>query len=96
MGKSPFGRIFANVRLLNKILNKIKIKEIRITDFKRFTKLNISNSSNYIKLVVLVGLNGSGKSSLFEAFNHFYRFKEFSNTGDKDYLEKRPLNITNY
>jgi predicted ATPase len=75
----------------------MKIKEIRITDFKRFTKLNISNLSNSIKLVVLVGPNGSGKSSLFEAFNHFYRYKGFSNTGDKDYLEKKgTLNISNY
>lgn len=75
----------------------MKIKEVRIRDFKRFTKLNVSNLSNSIKLVVLVGPNGSGKSSLFEAFNHFYRYKGFSNTGDKDYLEKKgTLNTTNY
>lgn len=75
----------------------MKIKEIRIIDFKRFTKLNISELSNSIKLVVLVGPNGSGKSSLFEAFNHFYRYKGFSNTGDKEYLEKKgTLNTTNY
>lgn len=75
----------------------MKIKEIRITGFKRFTKLNISDLSNSIKLVVLVGPNGSGKSSLFEAFNHFYSYKGFSNPGDKDYFEKKgTLNTTNY
>lgn len=75
----------------------MKIKEIKITDFKRFTKLNISDLPNSIKLVVLVGPNGSGKSSLFEAFNHFYRYKGFSNTGDKDYLEKKgTLATTDY
>jgi predicted ATPase len=41
------------------------------------------------KLILLVGPNGSGKSSLLEAFNHWYRYKGFSTTGDKDYLEKK-------
>lgn len=67
----------------------MKIKEIKIVDFKRFTKLTINNLTNSTKLVVLVGPNGSGKSSLFEAFNHFYRYKGFSNPGDKEYIEKK-------
>jgi AAA15 family ATPase/GTPase len=46
----------------------MKISNIHLTNFKRFTDLRIDNIQNYTKLVVLIGSNGSGKSSLFDAF----------------------------
>ena len=47
----------------------MKIRSVRINEFKRFTDLDIREIPENAKLVVLVGPNGTGKSSLFEAFN---------------------------
>ena len=49
----------------------MKIKEIRLTNFKRFTDLIITDIPEEAKLVVLIGKNGSGKSSVFEGFNAY-------------------------
>jgi ABC-type uncharacterized transport system ATPase subunit len=46
----------------------MKISKIKITNFKRFTDLEIDISVTRPKLVVLVGPNGFGKSSVFDAF----------------------------
>lgn len=67
----------------------MKIKEIKIKNFKRFTDLQIKELPETAKLVVLVGPNGCGKTSLFEAFNHWYKWEGFGNSGDKDYLLKK-------
>lgn len=67
----------------------MRIKEIQITDFKRFTNLKITGLPSSAKLVVLVGPNGSGKTSLFEAFNHWYRLEGFSTVGQQDYFVKK-------
>ncbi|MFL9830848.1 AAA family ATPase [Flavobacterium sp. ST-87] len=67
----------------------MKINNIIIHNFKRFTHLEIKDIPEQTRLVLLVGPNGSGKSSLLEAFNHWYRYKGFTQTGDKDYLEKK-------
>ncbi|MBR4631892.1 MAG: AAA family ATPase [Elusimicrobia bacterium] len=63
----------------------MKIKEIRINNFKRFTDLTITGIPETAKLVVLVGPNGCGKTSLFEAFNVWYQIKGFSMLGTHDY-----------
>ncbi len=47
----------------------MKIKEVHLRQFKRFTDLHVTELPEAAKLVVLVGSNGSGKTSLFEAFN---------------------------
>lgn len=67
----------------------MKIKEIQINDFKRFTNLLIKDIPESAKLVVLVGPNGCGKTSLFEAFNHWYKLNGFGNFGTYDYYVKK-------
>ncbi|TET71561.1 MAG: ATP-binding cassette domain-containing protein [Candidatus Aminicenantes bacterium] len=57
----------------------MKIKEIKLNNFKRFTDLTITNISDKARLVVIIGPNGSGKSALFDALHHWYRMK--SQTG---------------
>ncbi len=46
----------------------MKITNIRLQNFKRFTDLQIQNIPTTSKLVLVIGNNGSGKSSLFDAF----------------------------
>ena len=52
----------------------MKIKQIKLVKFKRFSDLTISEIPKTTKLVVLVGPNGCGKSSLFEAFNFWNKY----------------------
>lgn len=66
----------------------MRIKEIKLHHFKRFTDLVISGIPQTAKLVVLVGPNGCGKTSIFEAFNHWYRYRGFSYCGDSNYYLK--------
>lgn len=47
----------------------MRIRSVKLRQFKRFTDLTISGLTENHRLVVLVGPNGSGKSSLLEAFN---------------------------
>jgi predicted ATPase len=46
----------------------MKINKVRLTQFKRFTDLQIDLGESPKKVVALVGPNGSGKSSVFDAF----------------------------
>jgi len=46
----------------------MRIKNIHLKNFKRFTDLVVRDISEKSKLVLLIGSNGSGKSSLFDAF----------------------------
>ena len=66
----------------------MKISEVSLKRFKRFTDLKITRIPNTAKLVVLVGPNGSGKTSIFEALNHWYKVKGFNSRGSQDYIEK--------
>ncbi len=47
---------------------QLKVKNLHLKDYKRFTDLSITEIPETAKLVVLVGPNGSGKSSVFDAF----------------------------
>lgn len=67
----------------------MKIKEVEIKKFKRFTRLIIKNIPESAKLIVLVGPNGCGKTSLFEAFNHWYKLNGFGRAGNYDYCVKK-------
>lgn len=69
----------------------MKIREINIKKFKRFTDLTVTGIPETAKLIVLVGPNGSGKTSLFEAFNHWYKLSAFNSADNKEqsYYEKK-------
>ena len=47
----------------------MRIASLTLSNFKRFTALEIGDLPETAKLVLLVGSNGSGKSSIFDAFN---------------------------
>jgi predicted ATPase len=69
----------------------MKIRNINIKNFKRFTDLSIIEIPETARLIVLVGPNGSGKTSLFEAFNHWYKLEGYSSATDSEqsYFEKK-------
>lgn len=67
----------------------MKIKEVNLKKFKRFTDLTITDIPESAKLVIMVGPNGCGKTSVFEAFNHWYKFHGFANVGDINYYFKK-------
>jgi AAA15 family ATPase/GTPase len=46
----------------------MRVKELQLKNFKRFTDLTIRDIPEDCKLVLLIGTNGSGKSSVFDAF----------------------------
>ena len=46
----------------------MRIKNIRLKNYKRFTELTIADIPATARLVVLVGPNGTGKSSVFDSF----------------------------
>ncbi len=55
----------------------MRITEVHLKNFKRFTALSIDHIPADTKLVLLIGTNGSGKSSVFDAFGYINnRLKE--------------------
>jgi hypothetical protein len=51
----------------------MKIREIKLNQFKRFTDTTITDVPSEARLVVLAGPNGSGKSSLIDAVHMWHR-----------------------
>ena len=66
----------------------MKIKEIHLEKFKRFSDLIIKNIPETAKLVVLMGPNGCGKSSLFDAFKTWHMLRGYSNVASNEYCKK--------
>jgi predicted ATPase len=64
----------------------MKIKSVKVENFKRFFRFEIDNIPESAKLVILTGPNGSGKSSLFEAFNFWGRWRRGQGGFDPEYL----------
>lgn len=67
----------------------MKISQIKLKDFKRFSDLTIDNIPATAKVVIVVGPNGSGKSSLFDSFLHWYRYKFHNSFQRGDYYSKQ-------
>jgi predicted ATPase len=67
----------------------MKIKSVRLKNFKRFTDLLIHNIPSTARLVVVVGPNGCGKSSLFDGLLQWYRHSAgFGGGGEEAYFRK--------
>ena len=67
----------------------MKIKNIELNGFKRFSKTKIIDIPENSKLIILIGPNGSGKTSLFEAFKQFSsRHGGIRHNSDNLYLSK--------
>jgi AAA15 family ATPase/GTPase len=60
----------------------MKIRTIRLREFKRFDDLTIDLGPNPKKIVAMVGPNGCGKSSVFDAFEEM--LKNLKNNGVED------------
>lgn len=67
----------------------MRIKEISLKNFKRFTDLTIKDIPESAKLVLLIGANGSGKSSVFDAFEYYNNRERLS---EDNYYDKIPTN----
>jgi hypothetical protein len=61
----------------------MKIREIRLNQFKRFTDTTITDIPITAKLVLLAGPNGCGKSSLIDAVSMWHR-THWAQTGNWD------------
>jgi AAA15 family ATPase/GTPase len=77
----------------------MRIKELNLKNFKRFTDLQIKNIPADAKLVLLIGTNGSGKSSVFDAFEWYMldespRDKAGNLFKQEDYYKKDKLHPT--
>lgn len=75
----------------------MKIKSIKLKDFKRFTDLSIEGLPETAKLVVMIDPNGSGKSSALEALQFSRQAKGFSTfSGSSAYYLKSVSSVNNW
>lgn len=79
----------------------MKIKEVYIKNFKRFTDLQLTDIPIGTKLVLLIGTNGSGKSCVFDAFEYIASGTKEGSTikpnnfySDKKYYSKNNISPT--
>ena len=67
----------------------MKLNEVTIQDFRRFTDLVVRNIPSTADLIVLVGPNGCGKSSFFDALHTWHSWKANKNRSwDDEYHAK--------
>jgi AAA15 family ATPase/GTPase len=71
----------------------MKIKNLHLINFKRFTDLTIKDIPESAKLILLIGSNGSGKSSIFDALEvlNKYRLANFIASDDTYYNKNNKL-----
>ena len=66
----------------------MKIKSIKLKDFRRFKNLTIKDIPEEARLVVMIGPNGSGKSSVFDALYQYKKSQGILAVGDDPYFNK--------
>ncbi len=72
----------------------MKIKSLRLKNFKRFTDLTLQDIPEHTKLVLLIGANGSGKSSVFDALMYIAnKNKAHSFVTEYKYEKNNKLNV---
>lgn len=73
----------------------MKIKNLQLKNFKRFTDLALQDIPEDAKLVLLIGSNGSGKSSVFDAFEYLatQNGKGYVNTHGIDFRKDSINNV---
>ena len=67
----------------------MRLKEVQLKRFKRFSDTTITNLPDTARLVIIAGPNGSGKSSFFESLNVWQRQHHFGVRWDDGYYVKR-------
>lgn len=71
----------------------MRISEIKIKNYKRFTDFSINGLPSTAKLILVVGPNGSGKSSLFDSFYFWYNLQAFSSLKSDESFNLKDANL---
>lgn len=72
----------------------MKIKELELKNFRRFTDLSITDIPQESRLILLIGSNGSGKSSVFDAFEMVNSWVKESSILTPEYYKKQSTATT--
>lgn len=68
----------------------MRLKQVHLQRFKRFTNTTIRNIPETAKLIIIAGPNGSGKSSFFEGLNTWMRSRSYGLQWETEYFVKLP------
>ena len=67
----------------------MRVKTVRLVEFKRFDDLTIDLGPTPKKIIALVGPNGCGKSSIFDAFEQQMQRVRGSQSENRDFTQNR-------